>query len=218
MSEPHVARPSVFVDLTCDDDVLCVQPPDSPLQPPQIISVPESDAIASQSASPISSKPILIVDDCRVFAPSTLRNRNFTSKNAPKPTLPSSRASFHPARNSQQQQRMLSALTLQKPLRSAATPTSPQNTFPQQVAAACSPQNAQFDPLKFACTSTNSTAHIKCPICLTEETRDLVCTRCGHVFCRACIVLAIEKTFCGAAKCPVCRSKISTKTLISVYI
>ncbi|OAY32829.1 E3 ubiquitin-protein ligase RNF4 [Manihot esculenta] len=52
-----------------------------------------------------------------------------------------------------------------------------------------------------------------CPICMgpfVEETS----TKCGHIFCKACIKAAIRVQ----AKCPTCRKKISVKNLIRVFL
>lgn len=52
-----------------------------------------------------------------------------------------------------------------------------------------------------------------CPICmgpLVEETS----TKCGHIFCRACIRHAISTQ----AKCPTCRKRVVAKDLIRVFL
>ncbi|XP_022158096.1 E3 ubiquitin-protein ligase RNF4 isoform X2 [Momordica charantia] len=52
-----------------------------------------------------------------------------------------------------------------------------------------------------------------CPICmgpLVEETS----TRCGHIFCKACIKAAIAVQ----SKCPTCRKRVTAKELIRVFL
>ncbi|XP_030472817.1 uncharacterized protein LOC115690567 [Syzygium oleosum] len=52
-----------------------------------------------------------------------------------------------------------------------------------------------------------------CPICmgpLVEETS----TKCGHIFCKACIRAAIT----AQAKCPTCRKRVVMKDLIRVFL
>ncbi|XP_073142786.1 uncharacterized protein [Henckelia pumila] len=52
-----------------------------------------------------------------------------------------------------------------------------------------------------------------CPVCmgtLVEETS----TKCGHIFCKACIKAAIA----AQGKCPTCRRKITMKDVIRIYL
>ncbi|GAB2297982.1 hypothetical protein Dimus_032063 [Dionaea muscipula] len=52
-----------------------------------------------------------------------------------------------------------------------------------------------------------------CPVCmgsLVEETS----TKCGHIFCKACIKAAIT----AQKKCPTCRRKATMKDIIRVYL
>ncbi|KAJ8899357.1 hypothetical protein K2173_018331 [Erythroxylum novogranatense] len=52
-----------------------------------------------------------------------------------------------------------------------------------------------------------------CPICmgsLVEETS----TKCGHIFCKNCIKVAIA----AQAKCPTCRKRVTVKELIRVFL
>ncbi|KAK8717880.1 hypothetical protein V6N13_045133 [Hibiscus sabdariffa] len=52
-----------------------------------------------------------------------------------------------------------------------------------------------------------------CTICmgsLTEETS----TRCGHIFCKACIKAEIA----AQGKCPTCRKRVTVKELIRVFL
>ncbi|KAG8641951.1 E3 ubiquitin-protein ligase RNF4 [Manihot esculenta] len=52
-----------------------------------------------------------------------------------------------------------------------------------------------------------------CPICMgpfVEETS----TKCGHIFCKACIKAAIRVQ----GKCPTCRKKVAVKELIRVFL
>jgi hypothetical protein len=50
----------------------------------------------------------------------------------------------------------------------------------------------------------------ECPICL-EVNNKKAKTECGHIFCRECIVIHIKK---NNTECPMCRQKISEKTLV----
>lgn len=52
-----------------------------------------------------------------------------------------------------------------------------------------------------------------CPICLCPFTEE-VSTKCGHIFCKACIKNALSLQ----AKCPTCRKKITAKDLIRVFL
>lgn len=52
-----------------------------------------------------------------------------------------------------------------------------------------------------------------CPVCmgqLVEETS----TKCGHIFCKACIKAAIA----AQSKCPTCRRKTTARDLIRIYL
>lgn len=52
-----------------------------------------------------------------------------------------------------------------------------------------------------------------CPICISpfvEETS----TKCGHIFCKACIKKAIK----AQSKCPTCRKRVTVKELIRVFL
>ncbi|KAJ8447924.1 hypothetical protein Cgig2_012059 [Carnegiea gigantea] len=52
-----------------------------------------------------------------------------------------------------------------------------------------------------------------CPVCMgpfVEETS----TKCGHIFCKACIRQSIG----AQGKCPTCRKKITMKTTFRVYL
>ncbi|CAJ2679587.1 E3 ubiquitin-protein ligase RNF4 isoform X2 [Trifolium pratense] len=52
-----------------------------------------------------------------------------------------------------------------------------------------------------------------CPICMGPLVEEMS-TRCGHIFCKACIKAAIS----AQAKCPTCRKKITVKELIRVFL
>ncbi|CAI8616779.1 unnamed protein product [Vicia faba] len=52
-----------------------------------------------------------------------------------------------------------------------------------------------------------------CPICMGPLVEEMS-TRCGHIFCKACIKSAIS----AQAKCPTCRKKITVKELIRVFL
>ncbi|KAH1129077.1 hypothetical protein J1N35_000455 [Gossypium stocksii] len=52
-----------------------------------------------------------------------------------------------------------------------------------------------------------------CPICMGPLTEEMS-TRCGHIFCKACIkaAIAVQK------KCPTCRKKVTVKELFRVFL
>ncbi|KHG00082.1 RING finger 10 [Gossypium arboreum] len=52
-----------------------------------------------------------------------------------------------------------------------------------------------------------------CPICMGPLTEEMS-TRCGHIFCKACIKAAITTQ----AKCPTCRKRVTVKELIRVFL
>ncbi|KAJ0245494.1 hypothetical protein HA466_0179590 [Hirschfeldia incana] len=52
-----------------------------------------------------------------------------------------------------------------------------------------------------------------CPICMCPFTEEMS-TRCGHIFCRGCIRMAISKQ----GKCPTCRKKVTVRELIRVFL
>ncbi|PON67600.1 Cdk-activating kinase assembly factor [Parasponia andersonii] len=52
---------------------------------------------------------------------------------------------------------------------------------------------------------------IDCPICISPPT-DMVITRCGHIFCHACILKTLKHT---KSSCPLCRHPITTSDLFS---
>ncbi|KAJ4893080.1 RING/U-box superfamily protein [Raphanus sativus] len=52
-----------------------------------------------------------------------------------------------------------------------------------------------------------------CPICLCPFTEE-VSTKCGHIFCKKCIKLAVSVQ----AKCPTCRKRVLAKDLIRVFL
>ncbi|KAG2301387.1 hypothetical protein Bca4012_059635 [Brassica carinata] len=52
-----------------------------------------------------------------------------------------------------------------------------------------------------------------CPICMCPFTEEMS-TKCGHIFCKGCIKMAISKQ----GKCPTCRKKVTAKELIRVFL
>ncbi|CAN6888247.1 unnamed protein product, partial [Brassica oleracea] len=52
-----------------------------------------------------------------------------------------------------------------------------------------------------------------CPICMCPFTEE-VSTKCGHIFCKKCIKLAVSVQ----AKCPTCRKRVFAKDLIRVFL
>ena len=52
-----------------------------------------------------------------------------------------------------------------------------------------------------------------CPICMGPLVEPSS-TKCGHIFCKACIKAAIATQ----AKCPTCRKRVTVKELIRVFL
>ncbi|KAA3459007.1 E3 ubiquitin-protein ligase RNF4-like [Gossypium australe] len=52
-----------------------------------------------------------------------------------------------------------------------------------------------------------------CPICMGSLNEEMS-TRCGHIFCKACINAAIA----AQGKCPTCRKRVTVKELIRVFL
>ncbi|KAE8730584.1 putative glutaredoxin-C14-like [Hibiscus syriacus] len=52
-----------------------------------------------------------------------------------------------------------------------------------------------------------------CPICMGLFTEEMS-TRCGHIFCKACIKAALAVQ----GRCPTCRKKVTMKELIRVFL
>ncbi|XP_076950792.1 uncharacterized protein LOC143623873 isoform X2 [Bidens hawaiensis] len=52
-----------------------------------------------------------------------------------------------------------------------------------------------------------------CPVCIGPLVEE-VTTKCGHIFCKACITAAINTQH----KCPTCRQKLTNRNLIRVYL
>ncbi|KAL2463375.1 LON peptidase N-terminal domain and RING finger protein 3-like [Forsythia ovata] len=51
-----------------------------------------------------------------------------------------------------------------------------------------------------------------CPICMQEIIEE-TSTKCGHIFCRLCILNAIV----AQGKCPTCRRKVKVKEIFRIY-
>ncbi|XP_074375306.1 uncharacterized protein LOC141717094 [Apium graveolens] len=52
-----------------------------------------------------------------------------------------------------------------------------------------------------------------CPVCLGPIVQEMS-TKCGHVFCKECI----SQSIATQGRCPVCRTKISMKDSIKIYL
>ncbi|XWS76073.1 hypothetical protein CRYUN_Cryun01aG0146000 [Craigia yunnanensis] len=52
-----------------------------------------------------------------------------------------------------------------------------------------------------------------CPICMGSLTEEMS-TRCGHIFCKACIKAALA----AQGKCPTCRKRVRVRDLIRVFL
>lgn len=60
-------------------------------------------------------------------------------------------------------------------------------------------------------------SYLKCVICLDSPT-DLTATNCGHLFCHECITAALRVTSATSGTCPVCRRKLTVKSLIPLAV
>ncbi|KAH8288703.1 hypothetical protein KR054_008149, partial [Drosophila jambulina] len=55
----------------------------------------------------------------------------------------------------------------------------------------------------------------KCPVCLENvRRREPVTTKCGHVFCKDCLVAAIDSVH----KCPLCNKKMTQRQFTRIYL
>ncbi|KAJ4868771.1 RING/U-box superfamily protein [Raphanus sativus] len=52
------------------------------------------------------------------------------------------------------------------------------------------------------------------PVIDCEDFTEEMSTKCGHIFCKGCIQMAISKQ----GKCPTCRKKVTVKELIRVFL
>ncbi|KAF6166359.1 hypothetical protein GIB67_034910 [Kingdonia uniflora] len=52
-----------------------------------------------------------------------------------------------------------------------------------------------------------------CPICMGPLEEEMS-TKCGHIFCKACIKAAIA----AQGKCPTCRKKLTVKDIFRIYL
>ncbi|KAL9239133.1 hypothetical protein vseg_013482 [Gypsophila vaccaria] len=52
-----------------------------------------------------------------------------------------------------------------------------------------------------------------CPVCMSPLEEEMT-TKCGHIFCKACIKKAISVQ----GKCPTCRRKVAMKDTIRIYL
>ena len=59
---------------------------------------------------------------------------------------------------------------------------------------------------------------IRCPICLEDEARAPVVTRCGHSFCAACVVRHCTSDYVRSRKCPCCAAPLSVKDLRPAFL
>ncbi|XP_064550014.1 E3 ubiquitin-protein ligase RNF4-like [Drosophila montana] len=55
----------------------------------------------------------------------------------------------------------------------------------------------------------------KCPVCLDSvRKREPSSTRCGHIFCKSCILTAVQSTH----KCPLCNKKVTQRSIFRIYL
>ncbi|KAH8342640.1 hypothetical protein KR067_005993 [Drosophila pandora] len=55
----------------------------------------------------------------------------------------------------------------------------------------------------------------KCPVCLgCARGHEPVATKCGHIFCRDCLELSLQK----AKRCPICFTRLTRRQYMRIYI
>jgi hypothetical protein len=59
---------------------------------------------------------------------------------------------------------------------------------------------------------------IRCPICLEDEARAPVVTRCGHGFCAACVVRHCTSDYVRSRKCPCCAAPLGVRDLRPAFL
>ncbi|KAF9302103.1 hypothetical protein BG003_002541, partial [Podila horticola] len=57
---------------------------------------------------------------------------------------------------------------------------------------------------------------VECPICMDIGEESVILSKCGHIYCRACITAHLERHEGDDRKCPECRGVTSIDQLISV--
>ncbi|KAG0034906.1 hypothetical protein BGZ81_002313 [Podila clonocystis] len=57
---------------------------------------------------------------------------------------------------------------------------------------------------------------VECPICMDIGEESVILTKCGHIYCRACITAHLERHEGDDRKCPECRGVTSLDQLITV--
>ncbi|CAN4113742.1 unnamed protein product [Withania somnifera] len=67
--------------------------------------------------------------------------------------------------------------------------------------------------LKSAIPAPPKEPTFSCPVCMGPLVEEMS-TKCGHIFCKACIKASIA----AQGKCPTCRRKLSMKDTIRVYL
>ncbi|MCE2055758.1 hypothetical protein HAX54_043350 [Datura stramonium] len=67
--------------------------------------------------------------------------------------------------------------------------------------------------LKSAIPAQPKEPTFSCPVCMGPLVEEMS-TKCGHIFCKACIKASIA----AQGKCPTCRRKIAMKDTIRVYL
>lgn len=67
--------------------------------------------------------------------------------------------------------------------------------------------------LKSAIPAPPKELTFSCPVCMGPLVEEMS-TKCGHIFCKACIKASIA----AQGKCPTCRRKMSMKDTIRVYL
>lgn len=87
--------------------------------------------------------------------------------------------------------------------------------IPSRLRPIASPPPQKLPQMGIIITSPppSSPASLSCPICMgsfKEETS----TRCGHIFCRGCIMTALSVK----SACPTCRKKVTKRGLIRVFL
>lgn len=92
-------------------------------------------------------------------------------------------------------------LTSETPPR-ASSATAPLSPAPDVIALGALPP------------STGPARTPKCSVCLGETMSRPTATVCGHIYCEACIRLALRQT----GTCPTCRRKLKGKDIHRIYL
>ena len=58
-------------------------------------------------------------------------------------------------------------------------------------------------------------SRVKCPICLIFKTEDIVCTKCGHIFCAECMTQIMNQ---HPTRCPICKKRLMKNEIRKIFL